>query len=147
MVYRVGAAGQESSNTPVALPRSPARWLRIEATHGTRLEGLPLEARAQFAPVDVVFVAGASEHVLAAGRADTPASALPLGVLAGTTAVKPEALPTARVTSVRETPPAPPPARAAWLPAGTDTKTVGLWLVLALGVALLGGVAFALLRP
>ena len=146
VVYRLGTRGQESVNAPVALPNMPVRWLRIEATHGARLEGLPLQAQAQFAPLEVVFVAGAGSQQLAAGRAHTPAAALPLAVLAGTTALSLESLPLARVTAVRETPVAPPPAWAAWLPAGADPRTVGLWLVLALGVALLGGVAFALLR-
>jgi hypothetical protein len=33
-----------------------------------------------------------------------------------------------------------------WLPRGVDQKTAGLWLVLALGVLVLGGVAWSLLR-
>lgn len=146
VIYRVGASGQESSNAPVPLQRASVRWLRIEATHGGRLDGLPLEVRARFAPVDIVFVAGGGAYQLAAGRPDTPPAALPLALLAQTTSLRPESLPLASIVSVRDTPAEAPPAWAAWLPAGTDTRTVGLWLVLALGVAVLGGVAFALLR-
>ncbi|HEY8358412.1 MAG TPA: DUF3999 family protein, partial [Ramlibacter sp.] len=146
VIYRVGAAGQESSNPPVLLQRHPVRWLRLEATHGGRLDGLALQVHAQFAPMEIVFVAGAGEYQLAAGSAAAPPVALPLALLTGATAVRPDTLPLARITSVRDTPPAPRPAWAAWLPAGTDNRTVALWLVLAFGVALLASVAFALVR-
>lgn len=147
VLYRVGAPGQDNANAPVQLHGQATRWLRIEATHGGRLEGIPLAVRAVFAPLEIVFLAGtAGPYQLAAGRAETPPSALPLAMLAGTGAARPQDLPAARIGEVRERPPAPAPAWAAWLPAGTDGRTLMLWLVLAAGVALLGGVAFALLR-
>ena len=147
LVYRLGAAGQESSNTPAELARPSVRWLRVEATHGARLEGIPLTARVLFEPLEVVFPAGtATPHQLAAGRAATEPGNLPLPMLAATTSVRVDALPLAKVAAVQS---APPPLRAAWarwLPREVDEKIAGLWLVLGLGVLLLGGVALLLLR-
>ncbi|RYY57298.1 MAG: DUF3999 family protein, partial [Comamonadaceae bacterium] len=147
VVYRIGAPGQEGVNNAVPLQRQPVRWLRVEATHGASLDGVPIAVRALFDPLEVVFVAGAAgPYTLAAGRADTPASALPVGLLTGAAAVAPQALPVARIGEVREKAPARPPAWAAWMPAGTDTRTLSLWAVLAIGLAVLGAVAWGLLR-
>lgn len=147
VLYRLGPAGQESTSMPLQLQRASARYLRVEATHGLRLEGIPLAARVLFDPLEVVFVAGdGGRHQLAAGRGDTPAAALPLGMLAGATATRVEALPAARITEARSVPEAGRPAWAAWLPPGTDTRTFSLWLVLAVGVLVLGAVAWSLLR-
>jgi hypothetical protein len=147
VLYRLGPPGQESRSQPLALPHPSVRWLRVEATHGTRLQGLPLAARVQFDPLETVFVAGQSgPWQLVAGRPATPAAALPLSMLAGTTRSRPEDLPAARITAVRSHPPAPLPAWARWLPAGTDPRSAGLWLVLALGLLVLGAVAWSLLR-
>jgi hypothetical protein len=147
VVYRLGAAGQESTNTPAVLSQPSVRWLRVEATHGTRLEGLPLAARILFEPIEVVFPAGAAgPYQLAAGRSATGAAALPLAMLAATTSARVQDLPAARIVSTQSE--ASPPAGWAsrWLPRGVDSKTAGLWLVLTLGVLLLGGVAWSLLR-
>jgi hypothetical protein len=147
VVYRLGAPGQESSNAPAVLAQRSVRWLRAEATHGARLEGIPLTARVLFEPRDVVFPAGAATpYQLAAGRAGTAPGDLPLAMLAAASSVRVDALPLAKVGAVQS---APAPARAAWagwLPRGVDEKIAGLWLVLGLGVLLLGGVAWALLR-
>lgn len=146
VVYRLGPAGQESTNPAIALPAVSAGTLRVEATHGMRLEGVPLTLRVLFQPVDVVFAAGtAGPYRLVAGSAGVRASALPLGMLAATTATAVEALPAARIASV-DLAAAPATGGPGWLPRGVDGKTAGLWLVLLLGVALLGGVAWSLLR-
>lgn len=147
LVYRLGAAGQESTN-PAAVPVQPSmRWLRVESTHGTRLEGVPLQARVLFEPVEVVFAAGsAGPYQVAAGRSATPPAALPIGMLAATTTAKVENLPVARIASTQV---AAGPATGwwtPWLPRGVDNKTAGLWAVLLAGVALLGAVAWSLLR-
>lgn len=146
VVYRLGAAGQETSNPPLALHGASVRWVRVEATHGMRLDGLPLAARVLFEPVEVVFAAGgAAPYQLAAGRKGTAAAALPLPLLAATTSTRVEALPVARIAAVEVRHEAAPPWQQ-WLPRGVDGKTAGLWLVLVLGVLLLGGVAWSLLR-
>lgn len=147
LVFRLGAAGQESTNSAAALAQPSLRWLRVEATHGTRLEGVPLQVRILFEPLEVVFAAGgAAPYQVTAGRSATPPAALPIGMLAAATTVKVEDLPMARIASIRVE--AGPPARwwTPWLPRGVDDKTAGLWAVLLAGVALLGAVAWSLLR-
>lgn len=147
LVYRLGAAGQENTSTPAVLSRPSVRWLRVESTHGARLDGLPLTARVLFEPVEVVFPAGtATPYQLAAGRSATRSAALPVAMLASTIAVRVDTLPVVKIATVQATPQAARPAWAQWLPRGVDAKTASLWLVLAAGVLLLGGVAWALLR-
>ncbi|MCE3270373.1 MAG: hypothetical protein K0S57_770 [Ramlibacter sp.] len=144
VVYRLGPAGEESVNKPVPLYSASVRWLRVEATHGTRMLGVPLAVRALFDPVEVVFVAGErGPYQLAAGREATLEAALPLAMLAATTTSRIADLPVARVREARSVPQA---ARPDWMPHGLDTRTAGLWAVLTLGVLLLGAVAFSLLR-
>ena len=147
LVYRLGAAGQPgSSNLPVSLAEASVRWLRAEATHGARLDGLSLKARVLFEPLEVVFPAGdAGPYTLAAGRAATPAAALPLGMLAATTSTPIASLPLATLSAAQGTAPVTG-WWTPWLPRGVDTKTATLWAVLAVGVLVLGGVAWALLR-
>lgn len=144
VVYRLGPAGQESVNRPAPLQHASVRWLRMEATHGTRMAGVPLAVRAQFDPVEVVFVAGdKGPYRLAAGREAATNAALPLAMLAATTTNRIADLP---LVGVRDARSAPPAVRPGWMPQGLDTRTAGLWAVLALGVLLLGAVAFSLLR-
>lgn len=147
VVYRLGAAGQESLNPAAVLPHPTVRWLRIEATHGMRLEGAGLSARVLFDPIDIVFVAGGTgTYRLAVGRTATSAVALPLRMLAATTPTPVDDLPAARIARVETTPITARPAWTRWLPRGVEPRTAGLWAVLLVGVLLLGGVAWSLLR-
>jgi hypothetical protein len=147
LVYRLGAPGQESTNVPAVLAHPSVRWLRVEATHGARLAGIPLAARVLFEPLEVVFPAGsAAPYQIAAGRPATPAAALPLGMLAATTTTRIDALPLVKLSSMQGAAEAAAGSRQRWLPRGVDGKTAGLWLVLAVGVLLLGGVAWTLMR-
>lgn len=147
VVYRLGAPGQENSNPPAELAQPSVRWLRVEATHGARLDGLPLAAQALFEPVEVVFPAGtATPYQLAAGRATAPPAALPVSMLAAATSTRLDALPLVKLASVQTAPAAAADWWTPWLPRGVDNKTAGLWLVLGFGVLLLGGVAWGLLR-
>ncbi len=73
VVYRVGSAGQETSNPPVALGYPSVRWLRVEATNGMTLPVSDLQASVEFAPIELVFLAsGKPPFELALGRAHTP---------------------------------------------------------------------------
>lgn len=147
LVYRLGAAGQESANPAAVLHQPSARWLRVEATHGTRLEGVPLQARVLFEPVEVVFAAGsAGPYRVAAGRSATPPAALPIGMLAAATTVQVENLPAARIASTQVEAGPATGWWTPWLPRGVDNRTAGLWAVLLAGVLLLGAVAWSLLR-
>jgi hypothetical protein len=146
VAWRLGEPGSETNSEPADLQRASVRWLRLEATHGMKLEAVPLTARAVFDPLQVVFVAGANgPFMLAAGRAETPRAALPLGMIAAASTRKIDELPAAKVGAVQDQPPAPG-ALAAWLPRGVDTKTAVLWAVLGFGVLMLGAVAWSLLR-
>ncbi|HSV84697.1 MAG TPA: DUF3999 family protein [Ramlibacter sp.] len=146
VVYRLGGPGQESTSEPVTLSALPVRWLRLETTHGQRLDGVPLAVRVLFDPVEVVFVAGTGgPYQLATGRAGTPAAALPLRLLPDASKARIEALPLARITATQADAPPTPPSWARWLPA-LDRRTAALWAVLLAGVLVLGVVAWSLLR-
>jgi hypothetical protein len=147
VVYRLGAGAEETTNAPIELPHPSVRWLRVEATHAARLEGVPLVARVGFDPLELVFVAGnAGPYRLAAGRAGTPPSALSLAVLASATTQRIEDLPAARIGQTERDAVPAVAWWARWLPHGLDAKTAGLWFVLAVGVLLLAGVSWSLLR-
>lgn len=147
VVWRLGTPGSDHANPPVELHAPSVRWLRVEATHGMRLQDTPLTARVGFEPVQVVFIAGGEgPYQLAAGRAATPAAALPVSMLANAGNVKIDSLPSASVAQAVEAPAAPRTGVAAWLPRGVEPRTALLWAVLGGGVLLLGGVAWSLLR-
>jgi hypothetical protein len=132
---------------PLALARTPVRWLRVEATHGQRLENVPLAAAAVFDPVELVFVAGGNgPYELAAGRAETAAVALPLGMVSSVANVRIDELPVSRIASFVLRPETPPSALQGMLPAGVDSKSALLWGVLLAALALLGGVAWSLMK-
>ena len=149
VVYRLGAAGSEAVNPPVALQGGSARWLRIESTNGVDLSTAQLKASAEFQPVRLVFVAsGAAPFELAAGRANTAPGALPLPTIAGTLGTrKVEDLPMATVgTPVLQAPSEGGPLARLWPGGGGPGKTTVLWAVLLAGVLVLAGVAWSLLR-
>lgn len=147
VVWRLGHPGSDHINPAAPLQRPSVRWLRVEATHGMRLDGIPLTAQVVFDPVQVVFAAGGHEpYDIAAGRADTPATALPLTMLMATTERKLDELPAATITPLSEAPAAARGPLAQWLPRGLEPRTALLWVVLVGGVLVLGGVAWSLLR-
>lgn len=147
IVYRLGQGAAESSSLPLALDRAPVRWLRVEATHGQRLDAVPLTAVAVFDPVELVFVAGGNgPYELAAGRADTAAASLPLGMISAVVPGRIDDLPVSRIGAAVVRPEAPPSVLQQMLPAGTDSRSVMLWAILLVAVLVLGGVAWSLLK-
>lgn len=148
VVYRIKGPEGDATNLPVVLPRVSLRWLRVEATHGMRLDGLQLAAGAVFDPVELVFLAGGGggPYELAAGRAGVKPAVLPLSMIAAATKTKIDDLPMARIAAARSVPAEAQPAWAGWLPEGLTRKAAVLWAVLLAGVAVLGGVAWSLLR-
>jgi hypothetical protein len=119
----------------------------VEATHGARLRDIPLAARVLFEPLQVVFVAGnTGPYQLAVGRAGASSAALPLSMLMAITTRPLEALPAARIDQVSSATPAAPGWWTPLLPAGIESRAAGLWVVLALAVLILGGVAWTLVR-
>jgi hypothetical protein len=149
VVYRLGAGGSESTNPPVALHGASASRLRIESTNGSDLSAAQLQASAEFEPLRLVFVAtGAGPFEIAAGRANTTPTMLPLTTIASTLGSrKVEDLPVATIGTgvIQARADAGPLDR--WWPGGEGpNKTTALWAVLLAGVLLLAGVAWSLLR-
>jgi hypothetical protein len=144
VVYRLG----DSINPPIALNGTSVRWLRLVATNGADIAAAQLQASAEFEPVRLVFVAtGNGPFEVAAGRANTPAAALPLGVLASALGDrKAEDIPEARLGAATVAPVPEPGPLARFRPAGVSDKAAVLWGVLIAGVLLLAGVAWSLLR-
>ncbi|MDP2170059.1 MAG: DUF3999 family protein [Rhodocyclaceae bacterium] len=148
MVYRLGATGQESSNPAVALGGTSARWLRVQATNGMTLPTTGLQATVEFEPIQVALLAsGKAPFELVAGRARSTAFAIDSSVLAAVMTGKLEDLPVATLTNVRvQTDKSSDGAIQRLLPVGTEQRSVMLWAVLLLGVLVLGGVAYSLMR-
>jgi hypothetical protein len=148
VVYRLDSLGTGAGNTPVAMPATPLRALRVEASNGLALPAGGLQATVEFAPVQLAFIAsGAGPFTLAAGRANTPAAAVDAGLFGAVSPSKLAELPLATVEALQADAPAAAPAwMAAWLPAGVPWRSVLLWGVLLVGVVVLGGVAVSLMR-
>ncbi|WP_395687722.1 DUF3999 family protein [Caenimonas koreensis] len=150
VVYRVGEAGKDVTNSALPLNGVSARWLRVESVNGVDLSASPLSATVQFDPVQLVFVAtGSPPFELAVGRAATAAAALPAGMLAGTLGGKrldEVALATLGAAVVSS----PSEASGGFLdrlrPEGVSQRAALLWAVLLGGVLLLGGVGWTLMR-
>jgi hypothetical protein len=144
VVYRLGNNGETMTNPPLELQGASARSLRIVATHGTTLAPAQLQVFAEFAPLQLVFVAsGRGPFVLAAGRERSDAAALPMSTITGMLGERRiEDLPAAEVGAATEA----QPGRWNSLWPGTAGKPLMLWAVLGLGVLLLAAVAWSLLK-
>ena len=103
---------------------------------------------AALAPVQVAFLAsGSGPFQIVAGRAGTAAASVEAGTLASASATPLQTLPFTPVRQLRaDLPGAPQLWAASLLPANMSLRSAALWAVLLLGVAVLAGVAYALLR-
>ncbi len=148
VVYRLGTAAQPSTNPAVVLGGASVRWLRVEASQGMALPVADLQAALEFEPVQLVFLTtGKPPFELVAGHPRSTPSAISSAVLASAMATKLEDLPSASIANVRLQPAsATGSTLQGWLPAGTEQRSVALWAVLLVGVLVLGGVAYTLLR-
>lgn len=148
VVYRLDTVGQGSSNRAFALPATPVRALRVEASNGQPLPAGGLHATVEFAPLQLALLAsGPGPFTLAVGRTNTPSAAVEAGVLGAVSPAKLAELPAAAVQQLRADPPDAPQLWAAkLLPSGVSLRTAALWLVLVVGVLVLAGVAYALVR-
>jgi hypothetical protein len=148
VVYRLDTVGQGSSNPPTPMHGASVRALRVETSQGAALPPGGLQATVEFAPLQLAFLAsGAGPFTLAAGRTNTAPAAVDASLLGSVAPDRLNALPLATVASVEEQPAgALAGAATAWLPAGTSLRSVLLWLVLGLGVLVLGAVAYSLTR-
>lgn len=146
VIYRLTGNGSDTANPAAVLNGASVRQLRVEATHGARLEGMPIAASAVFDQSELVIVAaGVGPYRVAAGGLAT-AAALPLSMLSASVEGRVNELPYGRWVSMESAPATRLPPRARFLPAGVDLKTGALWAVLLCGVFVLGGVAWSLLR-
>ncbi|MDX5374112.1 MAG: DUF3999 domain-containing protein [Pseudomonadaceae bacterium] len=146
LLYRLPQDGREVLQDEIELWGTPVQQLRLRVD--ARGGGLGSEGptiRVAVRATQVVFLArGSAPYRLALGDASARSAALPLGTLIPGyeprrlaelgRAIAPQEVPAA----VREV------ADAAQ--ASADWKRIGLWGVLLAGVALLGGMAFSLLR-
>ncbi|MDZ7937049.1 MAG: DUF3999 family protein [Rhodoferax sp.] len=148
VIYRLDSVGNGAGNTPVALPATSLRALRVEASNGLALPAGGLQATVEFAPVQLAFVAsGAGPFTLAAGRVNTPAAAVDASLFGAVSPAKLAELPLATIDALQvDAADAPPQWAAAWLPTGVPWRSVLLWGVLLVGVLVLGGVAVSLMR-
>jgi hypothetical protein len=123
------------------------RGLRVQASQSMSLpEGL--QATVEFAPLQVAFLAsGTGPFTLAVGRAQTPGAAVDASVLGSVLPARLADLPVATVADeVLRTEDAFGGQSPGWLPAGFSMRSALLWLVLLVGVLVLGGVAYSLFR-
>jgi hypothetical protein len=158
VLYRldtVGPGGSRNAPTPLySAQGASVRWLRVETTNGTPLLPQDVQVTAEFAPVQLAFLAsGAEPFTLALGRAQTPAGAMDASligaVLGGNSASTWAKLPIARISSVQQAADAgggmgSGPVGA--LVARFGLRSIWLWTVLVVGVLVLGAVAFSLVR-
>jgi hypothetical protein len=146
LLYRLPQDGKEVLQDEIELWGSPVQQLRLRVD--ARGGGLGKDApnlQVAVRGTQVVFLArGSAPYRLAVGNSSARSAALPLGTLIPGyepkrlaslgRAIAPDAVPEV----VRE---AADAAQSA-----ADWKRIGLWVVLLAGVALLGGMAFSLLR-
>ena len=151
VVYRITQGTEVRNNGAFALGGASVRQLRVQALSGQLLPTKGLQAALEFDPVRMAFLTqGQGPFTLAVGRAATPPAWGDAAVLAGAVGQALDDLPAAKVASAviaqaaLDVPVSG--AVAQWLPAGVTLRTALLWLVLGLGVLILGTVAMALLR-
>ncbi len=146
LLYRLPQDGKEALRNEIELDGAPVRQLRMRVdTRGGGFGGAAPEIQVAVRGTQVVFlVRGSAPYSLTLGDASARSAALPLGTLipgyepkrlAGLgRAIAPDQVPVAARQTVDTA------------QAGTNWKRIGLWAVLLIGVALLGGMAFSLLR-
>ncbi|MGL4317755.1 MAG: DUF3999 domain-containing protein [Pseudomonas sp.] len=145
LLYRLPQDGQEVVHDQIELYGQPVRELRLQVDPrggglGTQQPQLQVAMRAS----QVVFLArGSAPYRLAVGRADGQSTALPLATLIP--GYQPERLAALGSATVPAVLPAELQPQVAQQVA-TDWQRIGLWAVLLAGVALLGSMAFSLLR-
>lgn len=148
VAYRMDTVAGGRSNPAQPLPDTALRQLRLETSNGVPLPAGGLRLGADLAPVHLAFLAsGAGPFVVAAGRPDTPFAGVDAATLASASATPLVSLPLTPVRQLRaDLPGAPQLWAASLLPAHVSLRSVALWGVLLIGVAVMAGVAYALLR-
>lgn len=155
VVYRLrGADGSISVNPAQALAMPLDREVRVAPEPGYRFDGVPITLTLDFAPLHVLFIATApGPFVIASGNAGLASTALPVATLlpgykagdefAISELPQPDATSDGRADATSRALRAPAGDVAA---TGWRNRTTALWAVLIAAVAVLGGIAVALLR-
>src|SRR5690606_3479262 len=146
LLYQLPQEGREVLQDTIELPGGAVQQLRLRAdARGGGFGSQPPVLQVAVRSTRVVFLArGTEPYRLALGDASARSSALPLTTLIpGYEPARLESL--GRATAPAEVPATVRQAAADAQSRG-DWKRLGLWAVLLVGVALLGGMAFSLLR-
>ena len=147
VLYNIAAQGKQQTNMAVELHGSSHREIKIEADKKTAGFSSAPEISADFEPVQVVFLAtGSSPFTLAAGLDRASSAYLPLpSLIPGYQSGQEDGLPLAALVA---TGPAPTPSITAVSSPGNmpPTRNLILWGVLLAGVALLGMMAWMLMK-
>ena len=146
LLYRLPQDGKEVLQDEIALWGMPVQQLRLRVdARGGGLGSQAPTIRVAVRGTQVVFLArGSAPYRLAVGDATARSAALPLGTLIP--GYEPKRLASLGRASAPEEVPAAVRQAADAAQSAADWKRIGLWAVLLLGVALLGGMAFSLLR-
>ncbi|WJN59127.1 DUF3999 domain-containing protein [Pseudomonas sp. SO81] len=146
LLYRLPQDGKEVLQDEIELWGMPVQQLRLRVD--ARGGGLGKEAPSLQVAVrgtQVVFLArGSAPYRLAVGDSSARSAALPLGTLIP--GYEPKRLASLGRATAPETVPEVVREAADAAQSAADWKRIGLWVVLLAGVALLGGMAFSLLR-
>ncbi|NMY41945.1 DUF3999 domain-containing protein [Pseudomonas sp. WS 5013] len=146
LLYRLPQDGQEALQNEIELWGAPVQQLRLRVdARGGGLGSQAPTIRVAVRGTQVVFLArGSAPYRLALGDAAAHSAALPLGTLIP--GYEPKRLASLGRATAPEQVPAAVQQAADAAQSAADWKRVGLWGVLLAGVALLGGMAFSLLR-
>jgi len=146
LLYRLPQDGKEVLQDEIELWGTPVQQLRLRVD--ARGGGLGKDAPSLQVAVrgtQVVFLArGSAPYRLAVGDSSARSAALPLGTLIP--GYEPKRLASLGRAIAPETVPEVVRDAADAAQSAADWKRIGLWVVLLAGVALLGGMAFSLLR-
>ncbi|WP_137973522.1 DUF3999 domain-containing protein [Pseudomonas sp. F(2018)] len=146
LLYRLPQDGKEVLQDEIELYGTPVQQLRLRVDArggglGKEAPGLQVAVRG----TQVAFLArGSAPYRLAVGDSSSRSAALPLGTLIP--GYEPKRLASLGRAIAPETVPEVVREAADAAQSAADWKRIGLWVVLLAGVALLGGMAFSLLR-
>ena len=146
LLYRLPQNGKEVRQDEIELYGTPVQQLRLQVDErGGGLGKQAPQLQVAMRSTQVVFLArGPAPYQLALGKAATESAALPLSTLIP--GYEPARLASLGVATAPQQVPVAVEAAAQQAQAQADWKRIGLWAVLLAGVALLGGMAFSLLR-
>jgi hypothetical protein len=150
VVFSLNQDGRMMYSPPLELGQAAWREWRVEADAASPGFTTPPQITAWFAPVQLVFVAsGAPPFTLAAGRANAPGAYLPLeSLIPGYQPGAQNKLPAAKLapTATGAAPDTTAAVPTTAIGAQRNLRGWTLWAILLVGVLVLGGMAWTLVR-